>query len=215
MASESLNESPLCPFVVSPTHIKELSIVNFWTTKESPKASPSNRIPGGYTGAIAVITEANSGDIVIQTGDQLLYRNEMYRFQVLLWTTGWQWTNIKYYPSGSQLWVDFDTIQFSFPSDRSDYFFKNNDSRPVISITFTWIENKKIWDYVDNKNSDQLMKFENNKHVFLVSTLGSIDEYGSIHHDLFPRYPSTWKEKPKMYGGCWQCPRLMNAVFYN
>ena len=41
-------------------------------------------IPKGYTGAIALITEANSGDIITQTGDQLLYRNEVYGFQVLL-----------------------------------------------------------------------------------------------------------------------------------
>jgi len=41
-------------------------------------------IPKGYTGAIALITEANSGDVITQTGDQLLYRNEVYGFQVLL-----------------------------------------------------------------------------------------------------------------------------------
>lgn len=41
-------------------------------------------IPNGYTGAIAIITEANSGDVLVQTWDQLLYRNEIYGFQVLL-----------------------------------------------------------------------------------------------------------------------------------
>lgn len=50
---------------------------------EPEETSPS-WIPEGYTGAIAVITEANSGDIIIQTGDQLLYRNEIYGFQILL-----------------------------------------------------------------------------------------------------------------------------------
>ena len=41
-------------------------------------------IPKGYTGAIALITETNSGDVITQTGDQLLYRNEVYGFQILL-----------------------------------------------------------------------------------------------------------------------------------
>lgn len=41
-------------------------------------------IPKGYTGAIALITEGNSGDVITQTGDQLLYRNEVYGFQILL-----------------------------------------------------------------------------------------------------------------------------------
>ena len=33
---------------------------------------------------IVVITEANSGAIVTQTGDSLIYRNEVYGFQVKL-----------------------------------------------------------------------------------------------------------------------------------
>ena len=49
-------------------------------------------IPEGYTGAIAIITEANSGDIIVQTGDQLLYRNEIYGFQVLL---GKDWKGVE------------------------------------------------------------------------------------------------------------------------
>lgn len=53
------------------------------TETETKETSPS-WISEGYTGAIAVITEANSGDRIIQTGDQLLYRNEIYGFQILL-----------------------------------------------------------------------------------------------------------------------------------
>jgi len=36
----------------------------------------------GDTTPIVVITEANSGAIVTQTGDALIYRNEVYGFQV-------------------------------------------------------------------------------------------------------------------------------------
>ena len=36
----------------------------------------------GDTTPIVVITEANSGAIVTQTGDSLIYRNEVYGFQV-------------------------------------------------------------------------------------------------------------------------------------
>ena len=38
----------------------------------------------GDTTPIVVITEANSGAIVTQTGDALIYRNEVYGFQVRL-----------------------------------------------------------------------------------------------------------------------------------
>ena len=59
-----------------------------WTVQEAGTLKEEQEdawIPKGYTGAIALITEANSGDIITQTGDQLLYRNEVYGFQVLLW----------------------------------------------------------------------------------------------------------------------------------
>ena len=38
----------------------------------------------GDTTPIVVITETNSGAIVTQTGDSLIYRNEVYGFQVKL-----------------------------------------------------------------------------------------------------------------------------------
>ena len=38
----------------------------------------------GDTTPIVVITESNSGAIVTQTGDALIYRNEVYGFQVKL-----------------------------------------------------------------------------------------------------------------------------------
>ena len=43
----------------------------------------------GDTTPIVVITEANSGAIVTQTGDSLIYRNEVYGFQVKL-GKGWK-----------------------------------------------------------------------------------------------------------------------------
>lgn len=80
---------------LQPEEIAELpSIVEHQETEieaEKEKNSPT-WIPEGYTGAIAVITEANSGDIIIQTGDQLLYRNEIYGFQILL---GKDWKGVE------------------------------------------------------------------------------------------------------------------------
>lgn len=72
---------------LQPEEIAELpSIIEQQETEieaEPEETSPS-WIPEGYTGAIAVITEANSGEVITQTGDQLLYRNEIYGFQILL-----------------------------------------------------------------------------------------------------------------------------------
>ncbi|MFC2696111.1 MAG: hypothetical protein ACFN4U_03630 [Candidatus Absconditicoccaceae bacterium] len=68
-------------------------------------------IPKGYTGAIALITEANSGDIITQTGDQLLYRNEVYGFQVLL---GFEWVDGQI---GIGVQKQHVTVYFTLPDD--------------------------------------------------------------------------------------------------
>lgn len=66
-----------------------------WTVQEARTLKEEQEdawIPKGYTGAIALITEANSGDVITQTGDQLLYRNEVYGFQILL---GKDWKGVR------------------------------------------------------------------------------------------------------------------------
>ena len=68
-------------------------------------------IPKGYTGAIALITETNSGDVITQTGDQLLYRNEVYGFQVLLWS---EWVDGQI---GIGVQKQHVTVYFTLPDD--------------------------------------------------------------------------------------------------
>ena len=73
----------------------------------------------GDTTPIVVITEANSGAIVTQTGDSLIYRNEVYGFQVKLgkeWKGGQIGVQVYQYPDDNEL-KEADII-FNLPYDR-------------------------------------------------------------------------------------------------
>ena len=68
---------------------------------------------------IVVITEANSGAIVTQTGDSLIYRNEIYGFQVKLgkeWKGGQIGVQVYQYPDDNEL-KEADIV-FTLPYDR-------------------------------------------------------------------------------------------------
>ena len=68
---------------------------------------------------IVVITEANSGAIVTQTGDSLIYRNEVYGFQVKLgkgWKGGQIGVQVYQYPDDNEL--KEANIVFTLPYDR-------------------------------------------------------------------------------------------------
>ena len=65
----------------------------------------------GDTAPIVVITEANSGAIVTQTGDSLIYRNEIYGFQVKL---GKEWKGGQI--GGVRWWKDdISLVYFTLP----------------------------------------------------------------------------------------------------
>ena len=65
----------------------------------------------GDTTPIVVITEANSGAIVTQTGDSLIYRNEVYGFQVKF-GKGWKGGQI----GGVRWWKDdISLVYFTLP----------------------------------------------------------------------------------------------------
>ena len=65
----------------------------------------------GDTTPIVVITEANSGAIVTQTGDSLIYRNEVYGFQVKL---GKEWKGGQI--GGVRWWKDdISLVYFTLP----------------------------------------------------------------------------------------------------
>ena len=73
----------------------------------------------GDTTPIVVITEANSGVIVTQMGDSLIYRNEVYGFQVKLgkeWKGGQIGVQVYQYPDDNEL-KEADII-FNLPYDR-------------------------------------------------------------------------------------------------
>ena len=71
----------------------------------------------GDTTPIVVITEANSGAIVTQTGDSLIYRNEVYGFQVKL-GKAWKGGQIGVAQTSEAASIQETYIIFNLPYDR-------------------------------------------------------------------------------------------------
>ena len=89
----------------------ELSPADALSWKEAKLTLAEVQTQTGDTTPIVVITEANSGAIVTQTGDSLIYRNEVYGFQVKL-GKGWKGGQI----GGVRWWKDdISLLYFTLP----------------------------------------------------------------------------------------------------
>ena len=89
----------------------ELSLAEALSWKEAKLTFAEVQAQTGDTTPIVVITEANSGAIVTQTGDSLIYRNEVYGFQVKL-GKGWKGGQI----GGIRWWKDdISLVYFTLP----------------------------------------------------------------------------------------------------
>ena len=89
----------------------ELSPADALSWKEAKLTLAEVQAETGDTTPIVVITEANSGAIVTQTGDSLIYRNEVYGFQVKL-GKGWKGGQI----GGIRWWKDdISVVYFTLP----------------------------------------------------------------------------------------------------
>ena len=89
----------------------ELSPADALSWKEAKLTLAEVQAETGDTTPIVVITEANSGAIVTQTGDSLIYRNEVYGFQVKF-GKGWKGGQI----GGVRWWKDdISLVYFTLP----------------------------------------------------------------------------------------------------
>ena len=89
----------------------ELSPADALSWKEAKLTLAEVQAQTGDTTPIVVITEANSGAIVTQTGDSLIYRNEVYGFQVKL---GKEWKGGQI--GGVRWWKDdISLVYFTLP----------------------------------------------------------------------------------------------------
>ena len=89
----------------------ELSPADALSWKETKLTLAEVQTQTGDTTPIVVITEANSGAIVTQTGDALIYRNEVYGFQVKF-GKGWKGGQI----GGVRWWKDdISLVYFTLP----------------------------------------------------------------------------------------------------
>lgn len=79
--------------VVATTKVETWGKANTWETVQTISGAESSKYLRGYTWDTVVITKENSGAVVIQPWDELLYRNEVYWFQVKLWKE-WKWGKI-------------------------------------------------------------------------------------------------------------------------
>lgn len=89
----------------------EFSPADSLSWKEAKLTLAEVQAETGDTTPIVVITEANSGAIVTQTGDALIYRNEVYGFQVKL---GKEWKGGQI--GGVRWWKDdISVVYFTLP----------------------------------------------------------------------------------------------------
>ena len=89
----------------------ELSPAEALSWKEAKLTLAEVQAQTGDTTPIVVITEANSGAIVTQTGDSLIYRNEVYGFQLKL---GKEWKGGQI--GGVRWWKDdISVVYFTLP----------------------------------------------------------------------------------------------------
>ena len=89
----------------------KLSPAQILSWKEAKLTLAEVQAQAGDDTPIVVITEANSGAIVTQTGDSLIYRNEVYGFQVLLWS---EWVDGQI---GIGVQKQHVTVYFTLPDD--------------------------------------------------------------------------------------------------
>ena len=97
----------------------ELSPAEALSWKEAKFIFAEVQAETGDTTPIVVITEANSGAIVTQTGDSLIYRNEVYGFQVKFgkgWKGGQIGVQVYQYPDDNEL-KEADIV-FTLPYNR-------------------------------------------------------------------------------------------------
>ena len=95
----------------------ELSPAEALSWKEAKLTLAEVQAQTGDTTPIVVITEANSGAIVTQTGDALIYRNEVYGFQVKL-GKGWKGGQIGVAQTSEAASIQETYIIFNLPYDR-------------------------------------------------------------------------------------------------
>ena len=112
----------------------------------------------GDTTPIVVITEANSGAIVTQTGDSLIYRNEVYGYES-------EYTYPILIAEVENILTDLTTLV-----NNTDFFIKlstYNERQQIGSdlnnILYN-LESSSLWQYVDNI---KIMLRNYNVHIFL------------------------------------------------
>lgn len=139
-------------------------------------------IPEDYTGAIVVITEANSGDVIVQTGDQLLYRNEIYGFQVLL---GKDWKGVEI---SKDTYRGLNKIVFLKKYNGPEWEFESDFPIFIIPPERFY----KDWWYLEDAGEDTWSHRKNN-HYFFRPAGGQISHF--LVSYFFPSIPCVTTEE--------------------
>lgn len=135
---------------------------DFSTIKEI-KTQQETKIP------IALVTEANSWEVINQTGDQLLYRNEIYGFEVLLWKA---WKNAQIFVKDG---IAFFALPYTYEWSRDNLPGEMDfDMAHMVAIYIFTPEQ-----YLEMGNGERSMEYEGieEKHAFLELTLGINNKY--------------------------------------
>ena len=153
----------------------------------------------GDTTPIVVITEANSGAIVTQTWDSLIYRNEVYGFQVKLgkeWKGGQIGVQVYQYPDDNEL-KEADIV-FTLPYDRRGGSLNASIPRGMdlnsITINTISIQSHKLYKQIVMELKENWLYDDSSSKIYK-SILGKSKNYyflGEKNSDGAPFAYTTW-----------------------
>ena len=148
---------------------------------------------------IVVITEANSGAIVTQTWDSLIYRNEVYGFQVKLgkeWKGGQIGVQVYQYPDDNEL-KEADIV-FTLPYDRRGGSLNASIPRGMdlnsITINTISIQSHKLYKQTVMELKENWLYDDSSSKIYK-SILGKSKNYyflGEKNSDGSPFAYTTW-----------------------
>lgn len=130
-----------------------------------------------YDGPVAFVTKENKDEVIVMTGEELLYRNEVYGFQVKL-GKAWKGVRISDIKGNSTEKKNYPSLKFEMPSP-----FRKNTFEVIIKIIMLndeeyhqEREEKKNHVFETLEEFDHTILWNNNKYYFSFSWSNRLHE---------------------------------------
>lgn len=175
-----------------------------------PIVSEKTKYLSWYDGPVALVTEENKDEVIVMTGEELLYRNEIYGFQVKL---GKAWKGVRIYQKQHPWFPNQEgTVHpyLSFEMRNPDYTHLRWDVVGVEIMTSStyeklyelckenldWMCDPSYYEKARKNNTYYIIVWWNNQHDALYETFYPYLECEDVMIDWFPykHCPSAEKQ---------------------